>query len=37
MRPTRTKKADAVEYKRVFHRIGLLYNQPPVKDELPFI
>lgn len=31
------KKADVMEYRRVFHYVGLLYIQPPVQNGVPFI
>jgi hypothetical protein len=34
---TRTKKADVVEYPKVFDHVGLLTNEPPGSAELLFI
>jgi hypothetical protein len=33
----RTKKADVVEYPKVFDHVGLLFNEPPGTAELPSI
>jgi hypothetical protein len=33
----KTKKADVVEHPKVFHHVGLLFNEPPGKAELLFI
>jgi hypothetical protein len=33
----RNKKADAEEHPKVFHRVGLLINEPPGLAEMPFI
>jgi hypothetical protein len=30
------KKADVVEYLKVFHHVGLLVNEPPGSAEVPF-
>jgi hypothetical protein len=31
------KKADVVEYLKVFHHVGLLVNEPPGMAGLPFV
>jgi hypothetical protein len=31
------KKTDAAEHRKVFGRIGLLFNEPPGVARLPFI